>query len=91
MAGEESAQDAGDVAIESGGVDSEGDTGNGAGGVVTDTWQEVELFGVRGKLAVGKVENGFCQGVKKAGSAIVAEAFPLLENGVAWGVSKGGP
>lgn len=42
-------------------------------------------------MAVGKTENGFRQGVKEARSAIVAEAFPELENGVAWGASKGGP
>lgn len=59
VAGEESAQDAGDVAIESGGGDPESDTGDGTGGVVADTWKEDELFRIRRKLAIGKAENGF--------------------------------
>ena len=59
VAGEESAQDAGDVAIESGGGDPKSDTGDGTGGVVTDTWKEDELFRIRRKLALGKAENGF--------------------------------
>ena len=91
VAGEESTQDAGDVAIESGGGDPESDTGDGTGGVVTDTWKEDELFRIGRKLAFGKAENGFGQGVKEAGSAIVAEALPVLENGAAWGASEGGP
>jgi len=40
VAGEESTQDAGDVAIKSRGGDPESDTGDGTGGVVTDTWKE---------------------------------------------------
>ena len=59
VAGEESAQDAGDVAIESRSGDPESDTGDGTGGVVTDTWKEDELFRIRRKLALGKAENGF--------------------------------
>ena len=59
VAGEESAQDAGDVAIESGGGDPESDTGDGTGGVVTDTWKEDEFFRIRRKLAFGKAKNGF--------------------------------
>ena len=91
VAGEESAQDAGDVAIESGGGDPESDTGDGTGGVVTDTWKEDELFRIRRKLAFGKAENSFGQGVKEVSSAIVTEAFPDLENGATWGASEGGP
>ena len=49
------------------------------------------MFRIGRKLAFGKAENGFGQGVKEAGSAIVAEALPVLENGAAWGASEGGP
>ena len=60
VAGEESTQDAGDVAIESGGGDPEGDTGDGAGGVVTDSWKEKEFLGIGRELALGKVLDSFC-------------------------------
>jgi len=60
VVGEESAEHAGDVAIEGGGGNREGDTGNGAGGVVTDSWQEKEFLRIRRKLALGKVLDSFC-------------------------------
>ena len=59
-AGEESAQDAGDVAIEGGRGNREGDTGDSACGVVTDSWQETEFLRIRRKLALGKVLDSFC-------------------------------
>ena len=60
MAGEESAEYAGDVAIEGGRGNREGDTGDSACGVVTDSWKETEFLGIGGKLALGKVLDGFC-------------------------------
>lgn len=60
VAGEESAEDAGDVAIESRGGDSEGDAGDGASGVVTDSWKETEFLGIGRELALGKVLDSFC-------------------------------
>ena len=59
-AGEESAEDAGDVAIEGGRGNREGDTGDSACGVVTDSWEETEFLGIGGKLALGKALDSFC-------------------------------
>ena len=60
MAGEESAEYAGDVAIEGGRGNREGDTGNSACGVVTDSWKETEFKGIGRELALGKVLHSFC-------------------------------
>ncbi len=60
MAGEESAEYAGDVAIESGRGNREGDAGDSACGVVTDSWEETEFLGIGRKLALGKVEDSLC-------------------------------
>jgi hypothetical protein len=58
--GEESAEDAGDVAIEGGRGNRESDTGDSPCGVVTDSWEETELLGIGRKLALGKVEDSLC-------------------------------
>ena len=58
--GEESAKYAGDVAIEGGRRNREGDTGDSACGVVTDSWEETEFLGIGRKLALGKVLDSFC-------------------------------
>ena len=58
--GEESAKHAGDVAIEGGRRNREGDAGDGAGGVVTDSWEETEFLGIGRKLALGKAEDSLC-------------------------------
>ncbi len=60
MAGEESAEYAGDVAIEGGRGNREGDTGDSACCVVADSWEETKFLGIGGKLALGKVLDGFC-------------------------------
>ncbi len=60
MAGEESAEYAGDVAIESGRGNRESDAGDSACGVVTDSWEETEFLGIGRKLALGKVEDSLC-------------------------------
>ena len=60
MAGEESAYYTGDVAIESGRGNREGDAGDSACGVVTDSWEETEFLGIGRKLALGKVEDSLC-------------------------------
>ena len=58
--GEESAKYAGDVAIEGGRGNREGDTGDGACGVVTNSWEEAEFSRIGRKLALGKVLDSFC-------------------------------
>lgn len=58
--GEESAENAGDVAIEGGRGNREGDTGDSACGVVTDSWEKKEFLGIGRKLALGKVEDCLC-------------------------------
>jgi hypothetical protein len=58
--GEESAKYAGDVAIEGGRWNREGDTGDSACGVVTDSWEKKEFLGIGRKLALGKVEDSLC-------------------------------
>ena len=60
MVGEESAEYAGDVAIESGRGNREGDAGDSACGVVTDSWEETEFLGIGRKLALGKPLDSFC-------------------------------
>ena len=60
MAGEESAEYAGDVAIEGGRGNREGDTGDSTCGVVTDSWKKTEFLGVGRELALGKVLDSFC-------------------------------
>ena len=60
MAGEESAEYAGDVAIEGGRGNRESDTGNSACGVVTDSREETEFLGIGRKLALGKALDSFC-------------------------------
>ncbi len=58
--GEESAENAGDVAIEGGRGNREGDTGDSPCGVVTDSREEKEFFGIGWKLALGKALDSFC-------------------------------
>jgi len=58
--GEESAEYSGDVAIESGRGNGEGDTGDSACGVVTDSWKETEFLGIGRELALGKALDSFC-------------------------------
>ena len=58
--GEESTEYAGDVAIESGRGNGEGDTGDSACGIVTDSWKETEFLGIGRELALGKVLDSFC-------------------------------
>jgi hypothetical protein len=60
VAGEESAEYAGDVAIEGGRGNREGDTGDSACSVVTDSWKETEFLGIGGKLALGKALDSLC-------------------------------
>ncbi len=60
MAGEETAEHAGDVAIEGGRGNREGDAGDSACGVVTDSWEETEFLRIGRKLALGKVLDSFC-------------------------------
>ena len=58
--GEESAEDAGDVAIEGGRGNREGDTGDSACGVVTDSWKETEFLRIGRELALGKALDSLC-------------------------------
>ena len=58
--GEESAKDAGDVAIEGGRGNREGDTGDSACGVVTDSWEETEFLRIGRELALGKALDSLC-------------------------------
>ena len=58
--GEESAKDTGDVAIEGGRGNREGDTGDSACGVVTDSWKKTEFLGIGRELALGKALDSFC-------------------------------
>ena len=58
--GKESAKYAGDVAIEGGGGNREGDAGDGACGVVTDSWEETEFLRIGRKLALGKALDSLC-------------------------------
>ena len=58
--GKESAEDAGDVAIEGGRGNREGDTGDSACGVVTDSWKKTEFLGIGRELALGKALDSFC-------------------------------
>ena len=58
--GKESAKYAGDVAIKGGIGNREGDTGDGACGVVTDSWKKTEFLGIGRELALGKALDSFC-------------------------------
>jgi hypothetical protein len=60
VVGEESAEYAGDVAIEGGRGKGEGDTGDSACGGVTDSWKETEFLGIGRELALGKALDSFC-------------------------------
>ena len=60
MVGEESAEYSGDGAIEGGRGNGEGDTGDSACGVVTDSWKETEFLGIGRELALGKALDSFC-------------------------------
>ena len=60
MVGEESAEYTGDVAIECGRGNREGDTGDCACGVVTDSWKKKQFLGIGRKLALGKPLDSFC-------------------------------
>ena len=58
--GEESTEYAGNVAIEGGRGNSEGDTGDSACGVVTDSWKETEFLRIGRELALGKALDSLC-------------------------------
>ena len=58
--GKESAKYAGDVAIEGGRGNREGDTGDSACGVVTDSWKETEFLRIGRELALGKALDSLC-------------------------------
>lgn len=58
--GEESAKYAGDVAVKGGRGNREGDAGDSACGVVTDSWEVTEFLGIGRKLALGKALDSFC-------------------------------
>ena len=90
-AGEKSAQDAGDVSVEGGCGDMEHDTGDGAGGVGSDSGELLEFVGVGGELAGGEAEDGFGQRVKITSPTIVAEPLPVAENEGLGGAGEGGP
>ena len=60
MVGEESAEYSGDVAIKGGRGNGEGDTGDSACGIVTDSWKETEFLGIGRELALGKALDSFC-------------------------------
>ncbi len=90
-AGEESAQDAGDVSVEGGCGDMESDTGDGAGGVGTDAGELLEFLGVGRELASGEAEDGFGERMKITSPTVVAEPLPVAENEGLGGASEGGP
>jgi len=56
-AGEESTQNSSHVSVECGCGDIERDTGNGACGVVADSWKLKEFLGIRGELALRESKN----------------------------------
>ena len=56
-AGEESTQNSSHVSVEGGCGDIERDTGNGACGVVADSWKLKKFLGIRGELALRESKN----------------------------------
>jgi len=81
MACEEATEDPGDISIESRSRNSERNARNGSGRVVTNAREFLKFQRVGRKLAVGATEYGFGQSVEKARPTIVAEAFPMAEDG----------
>jgi len=79
-AGEESTQNSSHVSVEGGCGDIERDTGNGACGVVANPGKLKKFFWIGGESALGESEYRLGKGVKKAGTTIVAESFPVAEN-----------
>jgi hypothetical protein len=90
-AGEESAQNSGHVSVEGGCGDIERDAGNRACGVVADSWKLKKSLGIRGESALGESEYRLGERVKKAGTTIVAESFPVAENDRLGGSGKSRP
>ena len=81
MACKKATEDPGDISIESRSRNSECDAGDGSGRVVADPRKFLKFQRIGRKLAVGTAENGFGQIVEKACPTIVAEAFPMAEDG----------
>lgn len=75
-AGEEPTQNAGHVSVEGRCGDVECDAGNRPCRVVADSRKLKKFLGVGGETAVGKLKNGLGEGVKRAGTAVVAESLP---------------
>ena len=91
MACKEATEDPGDISIESRSRNSERNARNGSGRVVTNAREFLKFQRVGRKLAVGATEYGFGQSVEKARPTIVAEAFPMAEDGSAGCTGQRGP
>ena len=58
---------------------------------MTDSGEESKFVGIGGKLTTGQQEDGLCEGVKKAGATVVAEALPFAQDGGFGGAGEGCP
>ena len=90
-AGEESTQNSSHVSVEGGCGDIECDAGNRTCGVVAYAWKLKEFFWIGGESALGESEYRLGERVKKAGTTIVAESFPVAENDRLGGSGKSRP
>jgi hypothetical protein len=81
MTCEEATENPSDISIESRCRNSKGDTGDGSGRVVANPRKFLKFHRIGREMAVGAAEYGFGQFVEKACPTIVAEAFPMAEDG----------
>lgn len=88
---EEACEDAFDVAIDGGGGLVEGNGGDGSGGVGTDAGKRLQGFEVVGEFLGGKCDDGLGKAMEEFGATVVAESFPLFEDGGFVGLGEGLP
>ena len=91
VAGGEAAEHPGHVPVKSGSGSAKGNAGDGAGGVVADAGKFSEGIGIGGKVPARQPDHRTSQGVEKAGSAVVSQAFPHPEDPGGGGTGQLGP
>jgi len=76
----EATQHTGHVSVEGGHGDLKGDACDGSSCIFTDSWKLEQEIWVGGELMIGKLNNGFGQGVEVTSAAVVPKPFPVAKD-----------
>src|SRR5205823_14644462 len=78
--GEHSGDDPLDIAVDGGGAMIEGDGGDRRGGIIADPGKGAQLGRIFGELAAMAFDDGAGAGMQIAGTGVVAEPLPEMQN-----------